>query len=148
MGLRHLGRELALQALYQIDLSGDPAHEHPAALSAHFPADERARAFAIELVEGVCRERPMLDKHLAEVIENWSIERLSRVDHNVLRIALYELLQQPAIPARVTMDEAIELAKRFGDRDSGRFVNGVLDRLAERLGVKSKGEERSAAKSD
>ncbi|MFI5351380.1 MAG: transcription antitermination factor NusB, partial [Candidatus Binatales bacterium] len=66
----------------------------------------------------------------------------------VLRIALYELLQQPAIPARVTMDEAIELAKRFGDRDSGRFVNGVLDRLAERLGVKGKGEERNAAKSD
>ncbi len=148
MGLRHLARELALQALYQIDLSGDPAREHPAALIAQFPADERARAFAIELVEGVCRERRTLDKHLAEVIENWSIERLSRVDHNVLRIALYELLQQPAIPARVTMDEAIELAKRFGDRDSGRFVNGVLDRLAERLGVKSKGEERNAAKSD
>ena len=102
MGLRHLGRELALQALYQIDLSGDPAREHPAALSANFPADSRARAFAIELVEGVCRERRTLDQHLAEVIENWSIERLSRVDHNVLRIALYELLQQPAIPARVT----------------------------------------------
>ncbi len=147
MGLRHLGRELALQALYQIDLSGDPAREHPA-LSANFAADERARAFAIELVEGVCRERVVLDKHLVEVLENWSIERLSRVDHNVLRIALYELLQEPAIPARVTMDEAIELAKRFGDRDSGRFVNGVLDRLAERLGVKGKGEERGAAKSD
>ncbi len=147
MGLRHLGRELALQALYQIDLSGDPAREHPAALSANFPVDERARAFAIELVEGVCRERVTLDKHLADAIENWSIQRLSRVDHNILRIALYELLQQPAIPARVTMDEAIELAKRFGDRDSGRFVNGVLDRLAERLGVKSKGEERGAAKS-
>jgi len=148
MGLRHLGRELALQALYQIDLSGDPAREHPAAaLSAHFAVDQRARAFAIELVEGVCRERAALDQHLAEVLENWSIERLSRVDHNVLRIALYELLQEPAIPARVTMDEAIELAKRFGDRDSGRFVNGVLDRLAERLGVKGKGEERGAAKS-
>src|SRR5271170_1723136 len=146
MGLRHLGRELALQALYQIDLSGDPAREHPAVLSANFAADQRARAFAIGLVEGVCRERAALDKHLAEVIENWSIERLSRVDHNVLRIALYELLQEPAIPARVTMDEAIELAKRFGDRDSGRFVNGVLDQVAGRLNLRQKGDGDEAGK--
>ncbi len=146
MGLRHLGRELALQALYQIDLSGDPARGHPAALSSNFPADERARGFAIELAEGVCRERAALDKHIADVLENWSVERLSRVDHNILRIAAYEFLELPDIPARVTIDEAIELAKRFGDRDSGRFVNGVLDRLAERLGVKSKGEEREQSK--
>jgi N utilization substance protein B len=146
MGLRHLGRELALQALYQIDMRQDPEREKPAALIAHYQADARARAFAIELVEGVLGERAMLDKHLAGVLEHWSIERLSRVDHNILRIALFELLRIDDIPARVTFDEAIELAKRFGDRDSGRFVNGVLDRLADRLGLKHKGEERLSPK--
>jgi N utilization substance protein B len=146
MGLRHLGRELALQALYQIDLSGEPARERPAELLAGFAAELGARAFAIELVEGVLRERATLDKHIADVLENWSIERLSRVDHNILRIALYELLKLEDIPARVTIDEAIELAKRYGDRNSGRFVNGVLDRLAEQLGLKNKGEDRVASK--
>ncbi|MFZ0888434.1 MAG: transcription antitermination factor NusB [Candidatus Binataceae bacterium] len=146
MGLRHLGRELALQALYQIDLSGAESRDDLARLFANFPADERARSFAIELVEGVRRERAALDKHLAESIENWSISRLSRVDHNILRLALFELLYRAEIPARVTMDEAIELAKRFGDRDSSRFVNGVLDQAAERLGLKNKGEDRGAVK--
>ena len=146
MGLRHLGRELALQALYQIDISGAEGGDDVARLFADFPADERARGFAIELVEGVRRERATLDRHLAESIENWSINRLSRVDHNILRVALFELLYRAEIPARVTMDEAIELAKRFGDRDSARFVNGVLDQAAERLGLKNKGEERGAVK--
>jgi transcription antitermination factor NusB len=146
MGLRHLGRELALQALYQIDIRGDNGEVDSAAFFKNFPADERAREFAAVLVDGVRREHEMLDKYLAEVLEHWSIERLSRVDHNVLRIALYELLRIREIPARVTMDEAIELAKRFGDRDSARFVNGVLDQLAERLGLKNKGEETRETK--
>lgn len=147
MGLRHLGRELALQALYQIDQSGDSAREDLTSFFANFPADERAREFAIGLVEGVRSERAMLDKHLADAIENWSVERLSRVDHNILRLSLYELLRMDDIPARVTIDEAIELAKRFGDRNSGAFVNGILDELAGRLGLKNKGEERAFAKS-
>jgi|SRR5271157_215995 len=146
MGLRHLGRELALQALYQIDLSGEAGRKDPASFFSNFPADDRAREFAIRLVEGVLSERVPLDKHLADALENWSIERLSRVDHNILRLALYELLRMDDIPARVTIDEAIELAKRFGDRESGRFVNGVLDQLAARLGLKNKGEDRVSVK--
>jgi transcription antitermination protein NusB len=146
MGLRHLGRELALQALYQMDLSGARGPEDPAAFFATFPADERAREFAIVLVEGVRRERALLDKHLADALENWSIERLSRVDHNILRLALYELMRLDDIPARVTIDEAIELAKRFGDRESGRFVNGVMDQLAKLLGLKHKGEDLVSSK--
>lgn len=148
MGLRHLGRELALQALYQMELNRARGPEDPAAFFGNFPADERAREFAIILVEGVLRERALLDKHLADAIENWSIERLSRVDHNVLRLALYELMRLDDIPTRVTIDEAIELAKRFGDRESGRFVNGVLDELAERLGLKNKGEDIVSPKSE
>jgi transcription antitermination protein NusB len=146
MGLRHLGRELALQALYQIDIKGGDARADLAAFFANFPADQRARDFALRLVEGVQREQAALDKQIADALENWSIARLSRVDHNIIRIALYELLQLPEIPARVTIDEAIELAKRFGDRESGRFVNGVLDQVAGRLGLRNKGDDRVVLK--
>ncbi len=142
MGLRHLGRELALKALYQIDISGGSSREELALLFDGFNADDRARKFAVELVAGVERERATLDQHLAGALEHWTIGRLSRVDHNILRIGLYELLWMNEIPARVTMDEAIELAKAYGDQESGRFVNGVLDELAGRLGFKQKGEER------
>jgi len=146
MGLRHLGREFALKALYEIDIRGGATGEDLTLLFDSFHPDERARRFAVQLVEGVQRHRLPLDKHLAAVLENWSIGRLSRVDHNILRLALYELLWMEEIPARVTIDEAIELAKRYGDQDSGRFVNGVLDQLAERLALKQKGEERGVGK--
>jgi transcription antitermination protein NusB len=141
MGLRHLGREFALKALYQIDLRGS-SREELALLFDVFKVDDRARKFAVALVEGIERERVALDHHLAGALEHWTIGRLSRVDHNILRIGLYELLWMSEIPARVTIDEAIELAKAYGDQDSGRFVNGVLDELAGRLGLKQKGEER------
>ena len=75
-----------------------------------------------------------------------TIGRLSRVDHNILRMALYELLRCEDVPARVTIDEAIELAKTYGDQESGRFVNGVLDQLAGRLNLKEKGEESNPTK--
>ena len=142
MGLRHLGRELALKALYQIDIRGGGSREELALLFESFHADDRARKFAVELLEGVERERAALDRQLDGALEHWKIGRLSRVDHNILRIGLYELLWMSEIPARVTLDEAIELAKAYGDQESGRFVNGVLDELAGRLGLKQKGEER------
>jgi transcription antitermination protein NusB len=145
MGLRHLGRELALKALYQIDIRGDVSGEGLGLLLSSLPADERARAFARMLVEGVRREQATLDKYISEVLEHWSIGRLSRIDLNILRLALYELIWLEDIPARVTLDEAIELAKRYGDQESGRFVNGVLDQIAARLGLKDKGEEHKQA---
>lgn len=146
MGLRHLGRELALKALYQIDLSGDPPGDSLRLLFESAAADERARCFARQLVEGVRNEHDALDRDIAEALEHWSIRRLSRIDHNIMRLALYELLRLDEVPARVTIDEAIELAKRYGDKDSGPFVNGVLDQLAERLGLKGKGEQTAAGK--
>ncbi|MGH7986713.1 MAG: transcription antitermination factor NusB [Candidatus Binataceae bacterium] len=147
MGLRHMGRELALQALYQMDIRGEASNEDLVLFFASFPADERVRKFALALVEGVRHDRANLDQHLAEVLEHWSIGRLSRVDHNILRLALYELLSIEDVPARVTIDEAIELAKRYGDQESGRFVNGVLDHVAGRLHLKGKGEQGNPAKS-
>lgn len=146
MQLRHLGRELALKALYQIDIRGGASREDLALLFESSQADERARKFAAQLIEGVQREGAALDQHIAGALEHWSIGRLSRVDHNILRIALFEMLWMEDIPMRVTIDEAIELAKRYGDQESGRFVNGVLDELAERLQLKHKGEERGVDK--
>jgi transcription antitermination protein NusB len=145
MGLRRTGRELALKALYQIDIRGEVSNEDLALFFESF-AGERTDAFALRLVDGAWRERILIDSVLADALEHWSIGRLSRVDHNILRIAVYELLRMPDIPARVTIDEAIELAKTYGDQNSGRFVNGVLDQVANRLKLKDKGEERTQAK--
>jgi transcription antitermination protein NusB len=145
MGLRHTGRELALKALYQIDIRGEVSNEDLALFFESF-AGQRTDAFALRLVDGVWRERDLLDGILADALEHWSIGRLSRVDHNILRLAVYELLRMHDIPARVTIDEAIELAKTYGDQNSCRFVNGVLDQVAERLKLKDKGEERTHAK--
>ena len=112
------------------------------------PADESARKFAVALIEGVRGEQVALDKLIADALEHWSVKRLSRVDHNIMRMALYELLRMEDIPARVTIDEAIELAKSYGDIQSGRFVNGVLDEIAGKLGLKNKGEEVAISKSE
>lgn len=146
MGTRHIGRELALKALYQIDLRGGASTEDLALFFDTFPAEEVARKFAVNLVTGVRAEQVALDKQIADVLEHWSIGRLSRVDHNILRLAIFELQRMEDIPARVTIDEAIELAKTYGDQESGRFVNGVLDQVATRLSLKEKGEESNPAK--
>jgi N utilization substance protein B len=142
---RHAGRELALKALYQSDIRGAVSNEDLALFFESF-GEERTDGFALRLIDGVWQERELLDRILAEALEHWSLGRLSRVDHNILRIAVYELLRIHDIPARVTIDEAIELAKTYGDQNSGRFVNGVLDQVAERLELKDKGEERTHAK--
>jgi N utilization substance protein B len=148
MGIRHQGRVLALQALYRIDICGGASNEDLVLFFDNFPADQDSRRFAIKLVDGVAGNMPGLDKMIAEALEHWSINRLSRVDHNILRLALFELIHMDDIPARVTIDEAIELAKCYGDQDSGRFVNGVLDEIAGRLGLKSKGEPADASKTE
>ena len=146
MGTRHAGRELALKALYQIDIRAEVSNDDLSVFFSAFPADDEVRTFALRLVDGVLRERTTLDNQLTSVLEHWSIGRLSRVDHNILRLALYELTRMDDIPTRVTIDEAIELAKEYGDSESGAFVNGVLDQLATRLGLKEKGEETNPGK--
>jgi transcription antitermination protein NusB len=146
MGLRHTGRELALKALYQIDMRGEVSNEDLALFFESLEAGEQARVFALKLIDGVLRERATLDRLLADALEHWSVSRLSRVDHNVLRIGIFELIRMADIPARVTIDEAIELAKTYGDQESGRFVNGVLDQIAARLNLKDKGEGLGHAK--
>jgi N utilization substance protein B len=124
-----------------MDIVGDRSADNLRSLLASMPADPRSREFAARLVAGVSADLQHLDELLEQVITNWSIRRLSRIDHNILRLAAWELLNLEDVPARVTMDEAIELAKRYGDRNSGQFVNGVLDVMAERAGLKHKGDQ-------
>ena len=141
MGLRREGRELAVQALYQLEVTDDPTGRGLEGFWAHFEGSEPAQTFAVSLVEGVRDERSRIDCLIADAAEHWQVSRLSKVDVSVLRMATGELLFCDDIPARVTIDEAIEIARRFGGEDSAAFVNGVLDRIAEVLGVKGKGDE-------
>ena len=131
MGRRSRAREVALQVLYQDDLNPDhdPA-ESDRFLVARLHGEELV-AFARSLVAGVRRNRGELDQILARTADNWSLERMAATDRNVLRLGAYEILYFDT-PDRVAIDEAVELAKRFGSRQSAQFVNGILDRLLTR----------------
>lgn len=144
MGLRRKARELGLQLLFAEERAPMPSAGREAFWeSAEAPAG--ARAYAEQLTGDVSAHREEIDAILSRCAENWSVERMSRVDRNLLRLALAEMLYHADVPAPVTVDEAVEIAKRFGGEDSARFVNGVLDRVmreeAERLGQKSASAE-------
>jgi len=141
---RHRSREIALQALFGLD--ADPEQDADLALGAffrHFAAEAGGepepaaddRAFTEALVRGVWSERAALDEALGKVSRNWRVDRMARVDRSVMRLALYELLHTPDVPVAVVLDEAIELAKRFGAEDASAFVNGMLDRAVTELGI-------------
>ena len=152
MGVRRRGREAALQMLYQMDVSGVGAEDalrmywthltHEAQQAAaedgieppSKPKSADAQTFAEALILGVAQHRERIDETIRKVSHHWRLERMMRVDRNILRLATYELLEMTDIPRRVTLNEAIELAKRFGAEGSPGFVNGVLDRIATDLG--------------
>jgi N utilization substance protein B len=124
MGVRRNARELALQMLYQMDFNGSGVPFWPAEKIA-----PDARAFSEQLFHGVMQHRPGIDQHIRAAAQHWTFERIAVVDRNILRLAVYELQQMPDTPYRVTLNEAIEIAKKYGSEDSGAFVNGVLDRI-------------------
>ena len=136
MRSRPLARQMALQFLYQLDLLGDLActmGEFLAGQDWDETGESRnnVAAYARKLGEG-CREKwDELNETIAAVSEHWTISRMPAIDRNVLRIGAYELLHLDDIPDKVAINEAIELAKKFGGRDSGGFVNGILDRIRE-----------------
>lgn len=125
---RSQSREVAFQVLYQDDLNprGNPA-EGDRFIGRRLRADDMI-AFARELVAGVRKNRPEIDARLEEIAAHWSLKRMAATDRNVLRLGAYEILFSDT-PGRVAIDEAIELAKRFGSAQSSQFVNGVLDQV-------------------
>lgn len=130
MGTRRKGRTAALQVLHQMDVCGISG---PAALKlfwATLATDHDTREFTDSLVLGYDAHREAVDTTIRNASKHWRLERMARVDRNIIRLAAYELLHCDDIPRRVTLNEAIELAKRFGDEGSPAFVNGVLDRIA------------------
>ncbi|HEY7520722.1 MAG TPA: transcription antitermination factor NusB [Methylomirabilota bacterium] len=133
-GKRRKARELALQFLYQLEqnAASDPG-PFEADFWARHPVDAEAREFAGSLVHGVKRQQREIDTRIAECAEHWDLDRMAVVDRNILRLAAYELLFEPAVPGKVTINEAIEIAKKFGTAESSRFINGVLDRIHREL---------------
>ena len=134
MGARTSGRQAALQMLFGIESAGTDVDTCIRGFWREFEADPEGRAYADALVRGVVAQRERVDELIRTASTNWRLERMARVDRNLLRMAAYELLEQKAVPRAVILDEAIELAKHFGSEDSGSFVNGVLDRIAEEVG--------------
>ena len=130
MGARREGRELALQALYSLDLNPMDARESLRLLRENSRVAVAVRGFAEELVAGVVEKREELDRIIAGQSTNWAISRMTRVDLNILRLATFELFFRSDIPKSVTMNEAIEVAKKFGTEESPAFINGVLDVIA------------------
>lgn len=141
MSRRRRGREMALQMLYQRERGGSTVHEvvdrfDPVALKSDDPVpktkdhkEDRALVHARTLFEGAVEHQDEIDSLIRSKAEHWRLERMPAVDRNILRLAVYEFRYQLDVPKLVVINEAIELAKRFGSEDSGRFVNGLLDGL-------------------
>lgn len=147
MGTRRRAREFALQILYQLDVQ-ELSHDQAIALFwKNFAATAEAEGasvqdlgeiqpFAEKLVRGVREHLGELDAQIQGASKNWRLERMARVDRNLIRLALYELKYVEDVPAKVAINEAIEIAKRYGTHESSAFVNGILDRCREELGKK------------
>jgi transcription antitermination protein NusB len=134
MGQRRKAREAVLECLYSYEIRGDVKIEDifPYSQERH-QLDKEGSEFALALLRKATENIAELDRIIARHIDNWDLARLATIDKNVLRLGLAELNYFPEIPKKVTIDEAIELAKLYGSADSGRFVNGVLDALSKDL---------------
>lgn len=129
MGKRREGREAAVQFLVYCDLNQGADTTSAAEFWDLRPATKPIRDFALPLVRGVLENRAETDERISRYTENYEIGRLAVVDRNILRLAIYEMLHRQDIPPVVSINEAIEIAKRFGSEESSRFVNGILDRV-------------------
>lgn len=151
MGARTGGRAVALQVLYGLDAAGFLEGERrrtidvDQALTVYFRAfedpdaqaeeiDPEARTFASSLLGDLAHKLDAIDESIKRASTNWRIERMPRVDRNVLRLASVELIGRPETPRAVVIDEAVELAKRYGGDESAKFVNGILERIADEAG--------------
>ena len=136
-GTRRKGRELGLQALYQIEITGDASAAAVESFLSHFEGTPKAKEFARRLVSGVVSQKAETDRRIEQSTENWKLARMAKVDLIILRMATYELVFCPDIPVNVSLDEAIEVAKRYGTPESATFINGVLDQVAHSAGIKT-----------
>ena len=129
MGRRRKSREFALQVLYQLNITKQDALQVLTQFEGHFLSHGEADEFLKRLVLGVLEHFSELDRLIEKYSENWRLDRINIIDRNILRMALFELLYCEEIPPKVTINEAIDLGKRYGSEDSGSFINGILDRI-------------------
>ncbi|HEX8995435.1 MAG TPA: transcription antitermination factor NusB [Ktedonobacterales bacterium] len=131
-GERRQARTVAMQTLYEVDTAGHDAEEtlQRNAASQHLSAE--GLAFAEELTRETLARLDAIDAEIASVASEWPISQMARIDKNILRLAIYEILYNNSVPAKVAINEAVELAKTFGSDTSGRFVNGVLGAIYQR----------------
>jgi N utilization substance protein B len=130
MTRRSRGREVALQVLYQVEQNpGVSPVEIRRFIERRLLEDRKLCEFTEGLIDGVQEHQTQIDTMISQVAENWRLDRMAAIDRNILRLGAYEMLFRPEIPAKVAINEALELAKRYSTAQSSRFVNGILDRV-------------------
>jgi transcription antitermination protein NusB len=130
MTRRSRGREVALQVLYQVEQNpGVSSAEIRRFIQRRLLEDRKLCEFTERLIDGVQEHQTQIDTMISQVAENWRLDRMAAIDRNILRLGAYEMLFRPEIPAKVAINEALELAKRYSTAQSSRFVNGILDRV-------------------
>ena len=129
MGTRRQARELAMQALFSMDMNTEFSEEAVADYCRCFPPNKRITPFFYHLVYGVLKYKDHIDTVIERYSNNWKMRRMACVDRNVLRLAVFELIYCPDIPAKVAINEAIDIGKKFGAPESGSFINGIIDSI-------------------
>ncbi|MEJ2728017.1 MAG: transcription antitermination factor NusB [Deltaproteobacteria bacterium] len=129
MGVRRRARELSMQALFYMDANQDASPQMLERFCENFPPPKKVRPFFMKLVNGVLKAKPQIDTLIERFSRNWSVQRMACVDRNVMRIAVFEMLFCSDIPPKVSINEAIDIGKKFGTEDSGAFINGIIDSI-------------------
>ena len=137
MGARRKARELALQMLYQYDLSSNPPQQIVDTFEELQKSKPNTREFAVKIFRGTVEHLPELDDMIQRQADNWRLSRMAVVDRNIIRMSVYEFLHENDTPKLVIIDEAIEIAKKFGTQKSSQFINGILDGILKRYNLAS-----------
>lgn len=137
MGARRKARELALQMLYQFDLSANPPEQIIGTFEELQKSKPNTREFATKIFQGTLDNLATIDEMIAAQADNWRLSRMAVVDRNIIRMSIYEFLHENDTPKLVIIDEAIEIAKKFGTQKSSQFINGILDGILKRYNLAS-----------
>ena len=133
MGKRRKSREIIIQVLYQMDMSDGDAEENFNLFWQHFNPSDELKEFSRKIVQGVCKHREEIDALIEKHSEHWRLERMTIVDKNILRSAIFELMFCPDTPVKVILNESIELGKKFSSEKSAPFINGILDKVSHQI---------------
>jgi N utilization substance protein B len=138
MGARRKAREIALQLLFQMDITKESVEEAFSTFFCERSYRPEIEEFAKRLAIGTSEYCEKIDKIISKNLDNWRLPRIAVVDRNILRMAVYEFIYEPSTPKKVIINEAIEIGKKYGSKESGQFINGVLDAIKQKLPVKKR----------